>query len=559
VFGAILDADRGGRFTVQPVGVAATTRRYIGDSNVLETTFTTQSGVLRLTDLMPVDTEAAKSRELWPEHEILRKVECLQGTVDVAVEFVPRFDYGRFAPSVDRSRSGIVYCEYHAGLLALVADMPLTISGDGLAATQQLAAGDRRYLSLTYAHGMPGVEAPLGRDADRRIERSIAWWQDWASACRYHGPYRDAVVRSALALKLLSYSPSGAIIAAPTTSLPERMGGIRNWDYRYCWLRDAALTIRALCDLGFDVEADAFLSWLLHATHLTWPHVNMAYDIYGESHLPERELAHLSGYAGSRPVRVGNLAAQQLQLDTYGELVEAAFVWISCGGTLDRASKRNLVKLGRAVCSRWRVPDDGIWERRDSRRHHTHSKVMCWLALDRLLRLHDAGHLSVPAAQFVKERDALRAEIESRGYNERIGSYVSVLDGSEVDASLLVLALHGYVDAHSPRMRSTCDRIRADLGIGSLLYRYKEDDGLPPGEGAFGICGFWEVECRSFQKEHAAAIRQFESLLTYANDVGLFGEEIDPETGAALGNFPQGLTHIGLINAALSLEKSRHL
>jgi GH15 family glucan-1,4-alpha-glucosidase len=556
VFAAILDADRGGHFAVRPAGVAATTRRYIGDSNVLETTFTTSSGVLRLTDLMPVDSEAAKSRELWPDHEILRKVECVEGTIDVAVDFIPRFDYGRVAPAIDGRRDRIFYCEHRAGLLALSGDMPLAITGNGLAGTQQLAAGERRYLSLTYAHGMPAVEAPLGPNADRRIERSIAWWNEWASTCRYHGPYRNAVVRSALALKLLSYSPSGAIIAAPTTSLPEKIGGIRNWDYRYCWLRDASLTLRALCDLGFEVEADAFLSWLLHATHLTWPHVNMAYDIYGESHLPERELTYLSGYAGSRPVRIGNLAALQLQLDTYGELVEAAFVWLSCGGTLDRSSKGNLVELGRAVCSRWRAPDDGIWERRGGRRHHTHSKVMCWLALDRLLTLHDAGHLRVPVAQFGRERDALRAEIEARGYNEQLGSYVSVLDGNEVDASLLVLALHGYVDPRSPRMRSTCDRIRGHLGIDNLLYRYKEDDGLPPGEGAFGICGFWEVACRALQQERTTAVTQFESLLSYANDVGLFAEQIDPETGAALGNFPQGLTHVGLINAALSLEKS---
>jgi GH15 family glucan-1,4-alpha-glucosidase len=354
----------------------------------------------------------------------------------------------------------------------------------------------------------------------------------------------------------LSYSPSGAIVAAPTTSLPEKIEGVRNWDYRYCWLRDASLTLRALCDLGFEIEAEAFLSWLLHATRLTWPHVNMTYGIYGESHLPERELTHLAGYAGSRPVRVGNLAAHQLQLDTYGELVEAAFVWLSRGGTLDRASKKNLLELGRAVCSRWRAPDDGIWERRGGRRHHTHSKVLCWVALDRLLKLHDAGHVHVPVRQFESEREALRAEIETRGYNERLESYVSVLDGAEVDASLLVLALHGYADPRATRMRSTCDRIRDHLGIDSLLYRYKEDDGLPPGEGAFGICGFWEVACRSLQQQRAAAVSQFEHLLTYGNDVGLFAEQVDPGTGAALGNFPQGLTHIGLIVAALSLEEA---
>jgi GH15 family glucan-1,4-alpha-glucosidase len=281
------------------------------------------------------------------------------------------------------------------------------------------------------------------------------------------------------------------------------------------------------------------------------------YSVYGESHLPERELAALAGYAGSRPVRVGNLAAQQLQLDVYGELIEAAFVWVRRGGTLDRASRRNLVELGRAVCQRWREPDDGIWERRAGRRHHTHAKAMCWLALDRMVKLHEADHLRVPVGQFVAARDAIRTEVEARGYNERLGTYVSVLDGDDVDASLLVLALHGYADPNGSRMRSTFCRIRERLGADSLLYRYVEDDGLPPGEGAFGICGFWEVECRAKCGDHSAAVRQFENLLRYGNDVGLFAEETDPRTGTALGNFPQGLTHVGLINAALSLREDR--
>jgi GH15 family glucan-1,4-alpha-glucosidase len=559
VFASILDSARGGRFRIRPTSVLTTTRRYIADSNVLETTFATATGVARLTDLMPVDSEAGKARELWPDHEILRKVECLDGRVEVEVVFDPRFDYGRVTPAINPRRAGLFYAEHGVAALTLSTDIPLRQAErqQGLIGTAAMEAGARRYMSMTYAHGMPTVIAPIGEHADGRIDRSVGWWKEWAAACTYAGPYRDAVVRSALVLKLLSYAPSGAIVAAPTTSLPEHIGGMRNWDYRYCWLRDASLTLRALCDLGFAVEAEAFLSWLLHATHLTWPHPRVAYAVYGESHLPERELTQLSGHAASRPVRIGNLASKQFQLDVYGELVEGAFVWITRGGTLDRASRRNLVELGRAVCERWREADDGIWERRSGRRQHTHAKAMCWLALDRLLTLHAKGHLRVPVDEFTAERDAIRAEVERRGYNDRLGTYVSVLDGHDLDASLLVLAIHGYADPGDSRMRSTCRRIRERLGAGNLLYRYVEDDGLPPGEGAFGICGFWEVECGAMRGARSAAARQFESLLHYANDVGLFAEETDPSTGAALGNFPQGLTHVGLITAALSLQEQR--
>jgi GH15 family glucan-1,4-alpha-glucosidase len=556
VFAAILDPDRGGRFAIDLEEPSTIDRRYIGDTNVLETTFTTRSGVVRVTDLMPVDSEIAKARELWPEHELLRKIECLRGEIAVRVIFDPRFDYGRVSPRIIRRPGGVFHCEDGARMLALATDMTslTAVTPCGIGGTERLAAGERRYLSMTYAHGMPMVFAPIGADADRRIERSIAWWTEWFSTCGYDGPYRDAVGRSALVLKLLSFSPSGAIVAAPTTSLPEHIGGIRNWDYRYCWLRDASLTLRALRDLGFDVEAESFLSWLLHATQMTWPRVRVLYGVYGEARLPERELTHLAGYRESRPVRIGNLAAEQLQLDTYGELVEAAFVWVSRGGTLDRTSRSRLVALGKAVCRLWREPDDGIWERRSGRRQHTHAKVMCWVALDRLLKLHSTEHLDVPVVEFSTQRDALREAIERRGYNQQLRSYVSVFDGDEVDASLLVLAVHGYIPADHPRMRSTCARIRERLGAGPLLYRYREDDGLPPGEGAFGLCGFWEVENRALRGDYTEAAQQFEQLLTFANDVGLFAEQIDPDSRAVLGNFPQGLTHIGLVNAALELE-----
>jgi GH15 family glucan-1,4-alpha-glucosidase len=355
----------------------------------------------------------------------------------------------------------------------------------------------------------------------------------------------------------MTFAPSGALVAAPTTSLPEWLGGVRNWDYRYCWLRDASFTLRALSALCYDEEAKAFHGWVLHATRLTWPELQVLYDVFGEARLPERELGHLEGYAGSHPVRVGNDAHGQLQLDVYGEVVDVAARFVGVGGRLDRDTGRMLDGLGRTVCKRWREPDEGIWEGRSGRFHHTHSKALCWVALDRLTKMHEAGHLRVSVDLFRANRDAIRAEIEARGYNERIRSYTRTFDGEEMDASLLTLPLYGYVEGTHPRMRSTCARIHEKLARGGLLYRYEAgtDDGLPPGEGAFGICSFWAVECIARGGNVGVATRAFERLLSYANDVGLFAEEIEPDTGTALGNFPQAFTHIGLINAALTLAE----
>ena len=559
IFAALLDAEAGGRFRIRPTGEFRATRRYLPDTNILETTFTSAGDVVVLRDLMPVCSEADKRKHLLPQHEVLREVEGLSGEMDLDILYEPRPKYGRGRTVLQLRGASGLWCEAGGAALALRSEIPLTVSADSRSArgVARIRAGERTYLSLAYCDESPAVVPLLGPVARGRSERSARWWRDWTTRCTYRGPYRDMVVRSALALKLMAYAPSGAVIAAPTTSLPEQIGGVRNWDYRYCWLRDASFTLRALVALGYHEEAHAFLGWMLHATRLTWPELRVLYNVYGEVRLPERELSHLAGYANSWPVRVGNDAHNQLQLDVYGEVIDGVTRFAEHDGHFDRDTTRRLDALGRTVCKRWHEPDEGIWEGRSGRFHHTHSKALCWVALDRLIKMHEAGHLAISVDLFRAHRDAIRTEIETHGYNTRLGSYTRTFDGKEMDASLLTLPLYGYIAATHPRMRSTCIRIHERLARGSLLYRYETgtDDGLPPGEGAFGICSFWGVECAARAGDIAGATQTFEQILTYANDVGLLAEEIDPETGNALGNFPQAFTHVGLINAALTLEE----
>lgn len=561
IFGRILDDKDGGHFQIRPVADFEVERRYLRDTNVLETTFTTDRGVLRLTDLMPVANRDAYRRELWPEHEILRSVECVEGTVEIDVVCDPRLEYGKIDPALDdRGPHGYFY-NHEGAVLIVRSEIPLVLaSGRGALHSQiLLREGDRYVVSLTYDEGEPAVLPLLGEYADEKIERTVVYWRDWAATCEYEGPYRDAVVRSALTLKLMTFAPSGAIIAAPTTSLPEAIGGERNWDYRYCWLRDAALTLRALYELGYEEEGRAFFSWLLHTTRLTAPKLSVLYDVHGNAEVEERILPHLEGYRESRPVRIGNGAHDQLQLDTYGELVSAAYEFVCREHTLDGWHARLLRSLGDEVCERWQEPDEGIWEVRSGRHHHTFSKAMCWVALERLVRLHEADYVSVPVERYRDEAGRIRDAIEEQGYNEDLQSYVATFGGDRLDASLLLLPLYGYVDATAPRMKSTFKRIHEKLGRNGLMYRYPHgtDDGFSSKEGCFGICSFWDEEMYARMGELDAARENLDLTLSYANDVGLFSEEIDPDTGAFLGNFPQAFSHVGLINAVITLEKAR--
>ena len=562
IFAALLDTDRGGCFSVRPVGPFRPDRHYVPDTNVLETIFSTPDGSVVLRDLMPVDSEAGKRAALTPEHEVLREIEGLAGEVYLRIHYAPRPDYARQAVVLTRRGKLGIWCQSGRDQLILSSDVALDLSPDHSSANADVAirAGERRWLSLTWSRDAPAVIPALDTAAHRRLTGSLRWWRQWVARCAYDGPYREAVTRSALALKLMTHAPSGAVIAAPTTSLPERLGGQRNWDYRYCWLRDASFTVRALLDLGYEEEASAYVGWLLHATRLTWPELQVVYNVHGEAHLPERDLPHLAGYAGSRPVRIGNDAHGQLQLDVYGEVLDAVARHVRHTGQIDRDTANFLDGLGQTVCERWQQADEGIWEGRSGRLRHTHSAVLCWVALDRLVTIQETTGVRLDVVRFRQERDAIRHAIEQRGYNRALQSYTQTFDGDTMDASLLTLPLYGYIDAADPRMVSTCAMIHERLGAGELIHRYTEatQDGLPAGEGAFGICGFWAVECLARRGETEQATKAFERLLGHGNDLGLHAEEVDPGTGEALGNFPQAFTHIGLINAALTLAGQGH-
>jgi GH15 family glucan-1,4-alpha-glucosidase len=552
VFAAVLDAERGGSFQLAPGCAFTTERRYLPDSNVLETTFITDDGVVRVLDAMLLPgVGLASSREL------ARRVEGVSGHVDMRWRVEPRFAYGSRRSQITlRAGIPVATCGQDAvAVSAWDAGDPIldehSISGCFLA-----SEGNAALIVLSAAHQEPLVFPPRA-EVESRCAGTLAFWRDWAASRTYEGRWRDAVIRSALALKLLIHAPSGAIAAAPSASLPEQIGGERNWDYRFCWVRDSAFMLDAMMQLGCPSEAEAFFWWLLHASQLTHPRLGVLYRLDGGAKAPETTL-DLSGYRDSRPVRVGNGAAEQQQLDIYGDLMQTAWLYASANSGFDRETARRLAEVADLVCELWRQPDCGIWEVRSEPLHFTHSKMMCWVALDRAVLMAEAGWLPPRhLARWGAEAIAIRDFIESRCWSDELVSYARSAGSGDLDASVLLGALMGYGEGDS-RMASTIDAVRRQLGSGPLLYRYSGEDGLSGGEGAFLCCSFFLVDAlarRGRLDEAAAAMGE---LVALANDVGLYAEEVDRETGAFLGNMPQGLVHLSLINAAVSLSKAEH-
>lgn len=557
VFAALLDPTRGGHFAVIPTTPFYSARRYQEGTAVLETVFTSTAGRVCLRDLMSI----ARGRGfLEPQRELLRLLEGLEGEMELEVVFAPRPDYGRGSFRLSERRGFGWLCKFGDEVMLLRGDIPLRMdeAGQRLHGHVRIRAGERRALSLCFANEDPLVVLPLGEAAEERCALTADWWRRWSARCVYRGRHAPLVHRSMITLKLLTHTLSGALIAAPTTSLPESKQGVRNWDYRFCWLRDAARTIEAFESMGYHEEASGFMGWLLHATRLTRPELQVVYDVFGEARLTERELPHLQGYDGARPVRIGNGAWNQLQLDVYGEVVQAAWHYARAGGELGHSERAILRDFGEVVCERWTEPDQGIWEIRGAPRHHTYSKLMCWVALHCLLALQREGHIRVPTRRFENHAQAIREAIAQRAWNPALQAYMGVFDSDWPDASLLLMPRYGFEPAHAPRQRTTYDYLERHLRAGPLFYRYPGgSDGLPGCEGTFAACAFWAVDHLARAGRLDEARTRFDQLMDLANDVGLFAEEYTAD-GHALGNFPQAFTHAAVITAALALDENAH-
>ncbi|HTL61735.1 MAG TPA: glycoside hydrolase family 15 protein [Nitrospira sp.] len=551
-FNRLLDWERGGYCEIHPAGFYRTKRFYEGPTAVLTTEFETADGRARLTDLMPVSVDARQAAATFPLRQVLRRIDGVEGTIEFLLTVKLRPDDGRTVPRFEqRGRAGYS-ADFGGRMLFVAVDLPMEIGEGTLSGRAVISRGQSVTLWLSYAEDAPAVY-PLLADASRAIWDTQAYWTEWTQSCRYSGLWREQAVRSAITLKLLSYAPSGAIVAAPTTSLPERFGGDLNWDYRYCWLRDASYTAHAFFRLGFDAEARAFTQWMTHATTLTYPELQVMYTVHGEAWIPERSWSLFEGYRRSQPVRFGNAASYQEQLDVYGEVLDALALYVEAGYPVDRDTKRWIVEVGNFLSSAWPYPDHGIWEIRGQPRHYVHSKVMCWAALDRVERLARMVGVRPATTVWGQAREALVRTVLKSGYSKTRRSFVQVLGGTRLDAAALMFSLTGFIDGRDPRMTSTISTIQRWLTRGPLVYRYVAEQETGREEGAFLPCSFWLVEALAAGGRLEEAEDLLGRLAPHANDVGLFPEEIRHQDGAFLGNFPLAFTHVAHLGALLRL------
>jgi GH15 family glucan-1,4-alpha-glucosidase len=581
VFARLLDWNLGGYCTISPTGDSyKVTRRYLDRTLVLETTFTTPSGTVRLTDCFPMHEGGGRH----PYREIMRVVDGVEGVVALRALVAPRFDYGELAPWVRAHGPGIFSAIGGDHGLLVASDLPLARRQHTLSGEISLRAGQRRRLALTFLrpHDLDSEPPPTSRPAaadrgwaderDRRLVATIAWWRHWSAQARPRrlaGADGQQLLRSAIVLKALTNPRTGAIAAAPTAALPEHIGGERNWDYRFSWLRDAVLTLHALQPLGFTREAEGFVRFVERSAAGRGDDLQILYGIHGERRLPEQTLDHLEGYRGSAPVRIGNAASRQLQLDVYGELMQVAW-HLGARGRPEGGALRSLpcdqddqdarwaflVSVVEAAATRWTEPDSGIWELRGAPRHLVHSKVACWAALDRGLRLATRTGRPAPLRRWRRVRDQIGTAVEQHGYDRRRGVFTHAFGVDELDAALLQLPALGFVDWCDARMLRTTDAIAAELGRDGLVRRYLADDGIAGGEGAFLACTFWLAECLARQGRLDQARTWFAQAVATANDLGLFAEQVDPQDGELLGNFPQGFSHLAHLSAAVALQRA---
>jgi GH15 family glucan-1,4-alpha-glucosidase len=557
VFGAILDSERGGHYRLRPAVEGWTTKQlYFPDSNVLITRFLTPEGVGEVEDFMPVgQTHHGAHRQ-----RLIRRVVAVRGRMHFELECAPRFDYGRQRQSAERHAHGALF-RAPSCTLALETETPIELVGGDVRASFVLDPGESATFILEHVEG---DYEPHGHTADETrelFEGTVEHWRRWLARSRYTGRWRETVQRSALTLKLLTYQPTGALVAAPTTSLPEQMGGERNWDYRYTWIRDAAFSLYALLRLGFTEEAAAFMDWLTHRFRDERPResgpLQIMYGIDGRAELPEELLDHLEGYRGSSPVRVGNGAANQLQLDIYGELIDSVYLYNKHGTPIYHDAWQDLSRIVEWISEHWDEADEGIWETRGGRRDFTFSRLMSWVAVERAMRIARQRGLPANLPAWGAARDAIYDQIMARGLNRKRKAFVQHYDTDVLDASILLMPLVKFIAPTDPRWLSTLDAVSRELVSDSLVYRYNpkaSPDGLRGDEGTFSMCTFWYVEAlaRAGRLEEARVI--FEKMLTYANHLGLYAEQIGP-TGEQLGNFPQAFTHLALISAAINLDR----